>query len=146
MTTTHPITLTPAEIERIRNGATLLVRVMEPQPHPSPYGDGLVGHRDLAGYFAEHVIGGVLAAMHCPFGAPGDRLEPPLAGMWRTFRNDPPPFCLTVTSVRVMRVGEMAEDDASASGMIAVGEWNIENPDHPYESNPWAWCVTFEKD
>lgn len=124
----------------------------------------------------------------CPFGRPGDRLwvretfracsdrvlyaateERPMLG-WEPSIFMPRKWSrltLEITDVRVQRLQEISEQDATAEGLgagvvshgwqrnavvlsSAVGRfrmlWDqINGKRAPWESNPWAWAITFRR-
>lgn len=71
-------------------------------------------------------------------------------------------FTLEITDVRVQRVQEISEADANAEGFnpgkqfgpdtirttstnIFAGYWNHINGTGSWESNPWAWAISFKR-
>ncbi len=90
---------------------------------------------------------------------------------WRSSLHMPRWACrerLTVTNVRVERLQSITEEDARAEGFTAepmpcringklgtaaffdpirwyVSVWDTINRKTPWLSNPWVWCITFER-
>jgi hypothetical protein len=84
-------------------------------------------------------------------------------GPWRSATQLPrwaSRITLRITGVKVERLQEISREDAIAEGFEMPTQskgmhpwpedqlrtlWDSLNPKHPWESDPWVWCVTFEK-